>query len=35
MIKTIRKRNGQLAEFDKKKISEAIFAAMQAAGEKK
>jgi len=34
MIKTIRKRNGQLAEFDKKKISEAIFAAMQAAGEK-
>jgi len=30
MIKTIRKRDGQLAEFDKKKISEAIFAAMQA-----
>ena len=34
MIKTIRKRDGQLAEFDKKKISEAIFAAMQATGEK-
>jgi len=34
MIKTIRKRDGQLAEFDKKKINEAIFAAMQAAGEK-
>jgi len=34
MIKTIRKRDGQLVEFDKKKISEAIFAAMQATGEK-
>ena len=33
MIKTIRKRDGQLAEFDKKKISEAIFAATQATGE--
>ena len=34
MIKSIRKRDGQIAEFDKKKISEAIFAAMQATGER-
>ncbi|GAG95776.1 unnamed protein product [marine sediment metagenome] len=34
MTKTIKKREGQLVEFDKKKITEAIFAAMQAAGEK-
>jgi ribonucleoside-triphosphate reductase len=34
MIKSIRKRDGQLVEFDKKKISEAIFAAMQATGER-
>ena len=34
MTKTIKKREGQLVEFDKKKIIEAIFAAMQAAGEK-
>jgi len=33
MIKTIRKRDGQLVEFDKKKITEAIFAAMLAVGE--
>lgn len=34
MTKTIKKREGQLVEFDKKKITEAIFAAMLAAGEK-
>ncbi len=34
MTKTIKKREGQLVEFDKKKIIEAIFAAMLAAGEK-
>jgi len=34
MIQTIKKREGQLVEFDKKKITEAIFAAMQVAGEK-
>ena len=34
MIQTIKKREGQLVEFDKKKITEAIFAAMLAAGEK-
>ena len=33
MIKTIKKRDGQLVEFDKKKITEAIFAATIAAGE--
>ncbi|MCJ7656309.1 MAG: ATP cone domain-containing protein, partial [Candidatus Atribacteria bacterium] len=33
MIKTIKKREGQLVEFDKKKITEAIFAAMLTAGE--
>ncbi|MCJ7814235.1 MAG: ATP cone domain-containing protein, partial [Candidatus Atribacteria bacterium] len=33
MIKTIKKRDGQLVEFDKKKITEAIFAAMIAVGE--
>jgi anaerobic ribonucleoside-triphosphate reductase len=33
MIQTIKKRDGQLVEFDKKKISEAIFAAMIAVGE--
>jgi len=33
MIQTIKKRDGQLAEFDKKKITEAIFAAMIAVGE--
>ena len=34
MIQTIKKREGQLVEFDKKKITEAIFAAMLVAGEK-
>jgi ribonucleoside-triphosphate reductase len=34
MTKTIKKREGQLVEFDKKKIIEAIFAAMLVAGEK-
>jgi len=34
MTQTIKKREGQLVEFDKKKITEAIFAAMLAAGEK-
>jgi len=33
MIQTIKKRDGQLVEFDKKKITEAIFAAMIAVGE--
>lgn len=33
MIKTIKKREGQLVEFDKKKITEAIFSAMLTAGE--
>lgn len=33
MTKTIKKREGQLVEFDKKKIIEAIFAAMLAVGE--
>jgi len=33
MIKTIKKRDGQLVEFDKKKITEAIFAAMIAVGD--
>lgn len=33
MIQTIKKREGQLSEFDKKKITEAIFAAMLTAGE--
>lgn len=33
MTKTIKKREGQLVKFDKKKIIEAIFAAMQAVGE--
>jgi len=32
MIKSIRKRDGQLVEFDKKKITEAIFAATLVAG---
>ena len=34
MIQIIKKREGRLVEFDKKKITEAIFAAMLAAGEK-
>ena len=34
MIQTIKKREGQIVEFDKKKITEAIFAATLAAGEK-
>jgi len=34
MTKTIKKREGQLVEFDKRKIIEAIFAAMLVAGEK-
>jgi len=34
MIQIIKKREGQLVEFDKKKIAEAIFAAMLTAGEK-
>jgi len=34
MTQTIKKREGQLVEFDKKKITEAIFTAMLAAGEK-
>jgi len=33
MINTIKKREGQLVEFDKKKITEAIFSAMVTAGE--
>jgi anaerobic ribonucleoside-triphosphate reductase len=33
MMQTIKKRKDQLVEFDKKKITEAIFAAMQAVGE--
>lgn len=33
MTKTIKKREGQLVEFDKRKIIEAIFAAMLAVGE--
>lgn len=33
MTKTIKKREGQLVEFDRKKIIEAIFAAMLAVGE--
>lgn len=33
MMNTVRKREGQLVEFDRKKIVEAIFAAMQVMGE--
>jgi ribonucleoside-triphosphate reductase (formate) len=33
MTNTVRKREGQLVEFDRKKIVEAIFAAMQVMGE--
>lgn len=33
MANTVRKREGQLVEFDRKKIVEAIFAAMQVMGE--
>jgi anaerobic ribonucleoside-triphosphate reductase len=33
MIKTIKKREGELVEFDKKKITDAIFAAMLTVGE--
>ena len=33
MIESIRKREGHLVKFNRKKIVEAIFAAMQAAGE--
>jgi hypothetical protein len=32
MINSIKKREGQLVEFDKKKITEAIFSAMVTAG---